>query len=66
MTEELVPGEVKAFIGQHIDSVTQLEALLLLRAEARQAWDVSMVAKRLYATDFEVLEVLRIFVRPAS
>src|SRR5262249_54429198 len=46
------------FILRHIDSVAQLEALLLLRANPKQDWDVKQTAARLYAGEREVAELL--------
>jgi hypothetical protein len=43
---------------QHIDSIIQLEALLLLRANADEAWDVAKTKARLYAAEIEVTRVL--------
>ena len=34
------PAELKQFIAQHIESLAQLEALLMLRSEPRREWDV--------------------------
>jgi hypothetical protein len=58
MAEEIVPGDVRDFILRHIDSVAQLEALLLLRANPGESWDVAKIAKRLYAKEQEVIELL--------
>jgi D-serine deaminase-like pyridoxal phosphate-dependent protein len=58
MTDELIPADIQDFIIRHIDSVTQLEALLLLRSNAGETWNLSMTAKRLYTTEHEVAEVL--------
>jgi hypothetical protein len=58
MADELVPRDVGDFILRHIDSIAQLEALLLLRAHPEQAWDVATLARRLYATGAEVEQVL--------
>ena len=49
MADELVPDDLRDFILRHIDSVAQLEALLLLRASPDEDWDVGKTAKRLYA-----------------
>ncbi|HVV60878.1 MAG TPA: hypothetical protein VHD14_03875 [Pseudolabrys sp.] len=43
---------------RHIDSITQLEALLLLRANSEKRWDVPHVAARLYSSEDETREVL--------
>src|ERR1044071_4930644 len=44
----LIPEDVAQFIIEKIDSVAQMEALLLLRENPQQQWDVTAVAKRLY------------------
>jgi hypothetical protein len=56
--DELIPGDLRDFILRHIDSVSQLEALLLLRAKPDEEWDVARTAQRLYVDEQEVTEVL--------
>lgn len=58
MTEDLIPNDVKQFILKSIDSIAQLEALLLLRANPQEKWNVPAVAKRLYITDQETAPLL--------
>ena len=58
MTAELIPQDLRDFILRHIDSVVQLEALLLLRGNPDQVWDVAKTAKRIYADEQEVAEAL--------
>ncbi len=58
MADDRIPDDVRDFIVRHIDSVAQLEALLLLRNNPGQSWDVPAAAKRLYASEQEVLGVL--------
>ncbi len=58
MADDLVPQELRDFIVRHIDSIAQLEALLLLRANRAETWDVTKVAKRLYTSEQEAGEVL--------
>lgn len=58
MGESLIPDEVRVFLLQHIDSIAQLEALLLLRADAACTWSAEMMAKRLYITVEETAAVL--------
>jgi hypothetical protein len=60
MTDELVPDDVRDFILRHIDSVAQLEALLLLRANPDEDWDAPKTAKRLYTTHQEIALPARI------
>jgi Mn-dependent DtxR family transcriptional regulator len=56
--DDPVPGDLRDFILRHIDSVSQLEALLLLRAKPEEDWDVARTAQRLYVAEQEVTEVL--------
>jgi hypothetical protein len=53
-----VPDLVKEFVLRHIDSVAELEGLLLARSEIGRAWDASQLARRLYVTDHAAAEVL--------
>ena len=48
---DLFPAELRGFIAQHVESLAQLEALLLLRGEPSQEWDVAELARRLYISD---------------
>jgi hypothetical protein len=52
-----LPELVRAFILKNIDSVAELEALLLARASASE-WDVASLANRLYVTEAEARVVL--------
>jgi len=58
MSEEALSVEVRDFLAKYVDSIAQLEALLLLRENPQKAWDVQSMAKRLYISDQEALEVL--------
>jgi hypothetical protein len=58
MGEALIPDDVREFLLQHIDSIAQLEALLLLRADPSGAWNAETIAKRLYITPQEASVVL--------
>lgn len=58
MVNDLIPDDVRNFICNHIDSVAQLEALLLLRANSNQNWDAARAAARLYAGEAEISQVL--------
>jgi hypothetical protein len=58
MADEVIPDDLGNFILRHIDSVAQLEALLLLRAHADEGWDTKQTATRLYASEHEVSEAL--------
>jgi hypothetical protein len=54
----LIPEDVAQFIIEKIDSVAQMEALLLLRENPQQQWDVTAVAKRLYIDHEQAGKVL--------
>ena len=58
MVDDGIPAELRDFITESIDSVGQLEALLLLRENADAAWDVPQLAKRLYVTETEAAATL--------
>jgi hypothetical protein len=58
MTEELIPADVRAFILECIESVAQLEALLLLRETPDRGWDVAAIAQRLYIGESEAGNLL--------
>jgi hypothetical protein len=52
--------ELRAFIIGNIDSVAQLEALLLLRSGVGEAWHPATVAQRLYIQSGTATDLLRI------
>jgi hypothetical protein len=58
MAHDLIPDDVKAFLLQCIDSIAQLEALLLLRANPTLTWDAEALAKRLYIGSQETATIL--------
>ena len=58
MTEEGVPADVRDFLLACIDSVAELEALLLLRESPGQDWDAAMLARRLYVGEAEGAKIL--------
>jgi hypothetical protein len=65
MTEEGVPAEVRAFLLACIDSVAELEALLLLRENPGQDWEATTLARRLYVNDAEAAKILEHLVQCA-
>lgn len=58
MADQYISDEVRDFILKYIDSVAQIEALLLVRANPQEIWDVSRLATRLYIGDAEASEIL--------
>jgi hypothetical protein len=44
-----IPAELQRFVEQHVDSLAELEAILLLREDPTRTWPPAEVAKVLYA-----------------
>ena len=55
---ELIPSDLREFILEHIESITQLEALVLLRGNPEGVWSVPKATARLYTTEEEVAAAL--------
>jgi len=55
MADDLIPDDIRQFILQNIDSIVQLEALLLLRVNRGLEWNADAVARRLYIKAEETL-----------
>ena len=55
--------ELKQFVEHHIESVPQLEALLLLRKEPQREWEAADISKALYIPDDVAGSLLIDFVR---
>ena len=53
-----LPADVRRFILTRIPSVPFLEAVLLLRAQPAQAWDASLLARRLYVPERKAQDLL--------
>jgi hypothetical protein len=58
MAADPIPDDVREFIQKHIDSIAQLEALLLLRGSPEIGWDAAKVAARLYTSEQESAAML--------
>jgi hypothetical protein len=58
MAPYVIPEDVRRFLLRWIDSVVQLEALLLLRDNADSEWSLPAVAARLYLESEEVAPLL--------
>lgn len=58
MTDEPIPADLREFILGHIDSIAQLEALLLLRRYPSTTWTPGSVAQRLYISEGEATDLL--------
>jgi hypothetical protein len=55
---DMIPDDVTQFIQEKIDSIAQLEALLLLRSEPNGTWSSSTLAQRLYTGEQETVDAL--------
>jgi hypothetical protein len=53
-----LPESVAGFVLKNLDSVAELEGLLLVRSSPEEDWDVGVLARRLYITDAEANVVL--------
>lgn len=58
MSRADLPDDVRRFILTSVPSVPYLEAILLLRTDPAMAWDVRLLAARLYIADREAAELL--------
>ena len=47
MPEETITREIASFLADHIDSVVELEALLLLYSNPEKSWTASEIAREL-------------------
>lgn len=58
MADDVIPEDLRDFILGHIDSIAQLEALLLLRRNPRENWTTAKAAQRLYVSEAEAAGAL--------
>ena len=58
MDNPVIPQDVARFILDRIDSIAQLEALLLLRQSPDTWWECKQVADRLYTSEEDCAPVL--------
>lgn len=58
MAGDLIPPDLQNFILRHFETITQLEALLLLRANPRPDWTVPNITMRLYTSEADVAVAL--------
>lgn len=58
MSDEVIPQDVQQFILQNIDSIAQLEGLLLLRNDSSVEWNAAVLSHRLYISEAETSQLL--------
>jgi hypothetical protein len=56
----IIPDDIARFIEERIDSVGALEGLLLLRESPQERWGVRALASRLYISEADTEEILRV------
>ncbi len=58
MTEDIIPEDVKQFILRHIDSIAQMEGLLLFCADPQKEWNAAATARGLFISESEAAALL--------
>lgn len=58
MTSDILQQDLRDFILANIDSITHLEALLLLRQKPKEYWDAAKAAQRLYTSEADAKRIL--------
>jgi len=58
MRDQPIPDDLREFILQYIDSISQLEALLILRSDPTVAWRAHELSQRIYVTAQRTAELL--------
>jgi hypothetical protein len=56
--KDVITADLRGFIARYIDSVAQLEALLLLRNKPDEKWTLEGVSRRLYTGESETAAIL--------
>ena len=56
--DEPIPADVQQFILRRIESIAELEAMLLLSGHPGQSWSTPQIARRLYVNEQETAMVL--------
>lgn len=58
MADSIIPNDIERFILQHIDSVAELEGLLMFRAHPQQEWSTKAMARELYVDEAQAMALL--------
>jgi hypothetical protein len=58
MADELIPPDVREFVETYIDSIAQLEALILVANQPQERFTVTSVAAQLYIGESQAKAVL--------
>jgi hypothetical protein len=63
MAPQEISAEVLDFLSRHIDSIPELETLLMMSEHAQQSWDETAVAARIYVTPAGARSILESLLR---
>ncbi len=55
---KVIPEDVSQFILQHIDSIAQIEGLLLFCADREKLWDAGSIASALFISEAQAAAIL--------
>ncbi|MCK9993565.1 MAG: hypothetical protein Dbin4_02085 [Alphaproteobacteria bacterium] len=58
MTDNVITDDVRQFILQHIDSIAEIEGLLMFCADPQKEWDAQTIARRLYIDESQAAALL--------
>lgn len=58
MTDDIITEDVKQFILHHIDSIAQMEGLLLFCADPQKEWNAGTIARALFIGEPEAAVLL--------
>jgi hypothetical protein len=58
MVDDPIPEDVRDFIVRHIDSIAQLEALLLVRTSPTERWSSATIGARLYVDEAQAAAII--------
>jgi hypothetical protein len=58
MADPYVPDVIREFIIKRIDSIVQIEALLLIRSNPQEEWSAAQIAARVYVSEAEAADAL--------
>ena len=58
MANDVIPDNIKQFVLKNIDSIAELEGLLMLRSHPQKEWTMEMLARSLYIGEPQAMLLL--------
>ena len=58
MADDVIPDNIKQFVLKNIDSIAELEGLLMLRSHPQKEWTMEMLARSLYIGEPQAMLLL--------